>query len=109
MVCCWHVQFRWKKLQRNIKSREGGTLHKFGQGCSFENIFSLPQKITGFKFKTQKITGHIIQTQKITALFVPKTDVFSFQYKIELNQHSSRKIRKRVSANLVESDYLLGN
>ena len=32
----------------------GGTLHKFRQGCSFEDIFGLPPKITGFNFKPQK-------------------------------------------------------
>ena len=75
----------------------GGTLHKFGQGCSFEDIFRLPKKITGFRF----------QTQKITAFLVPKTNVISvlqlrcvvsFQY--ENNQLSSQKISKRVSGNL---------
>ena len=40
----------------------GGTLHKFAQGCSFEDIFHLPQKITGFRFQT-------------TAFSVPKTNV----------------------------------
>ena len=43
---------------------QGGTLHKFRQGCSLEDIFRLPQKITGFRF----------QPPKITALLVPKTD-----------------------------------
>ena len=28
----------------------GGTLYKFGQRCSFEDIFRLPKEITGFKF-----------------------------------------------------------
>ena len=47
-----------------IRAR-GVTLHKFGQGCSFEDNFSLPQKITGFTF----------QAQKITVPLVPKTNV----------------------------------
>ena len=32
----------------------GGTLHKFGQGCSVEDIFRLPPKIIGFKFQPPK-------------------------------------------------------
>ena len=32
----------------------GGTLRKLGQGCSVEDIFSLPPKITGFKFQPPK-------------------------------------------------------
>ena len=34
--------------------RPGGTLHKFGQGCSVEDVFCLPLKITGFRFQPPK-------------------------------------------------------
>ena len=32
----------------------GGTLHKFGQGCLFEDVFTPPPKITGFKCQPPK-------------------------------------------------------
>ena len=51
------------------KTAPGGggecTLHKFGQGCSADDIFRLPKKITGSRF----------QTQNMTAFLVPETNV----------------------------------
>ena len=44
----------------------GGTLHKFGQGCSFEDIFGLPPKNNRLQISIP---------QKITAVLVPKTNV----------------------------------
>ena len=41
------------------------TLHKFGQGRLFEDIFGLPPKIAGFKF----------QPPKNNSILVPKANV----------------------------------
>ena len=61
-----HIMLMEKRPSRGGRfGSPGGTLHKLGQGCSTEDGFRQPKKITGLRF----------QTHKITAFLVPKTNV----------------------------------
>ena len=64
------VKFEISPLYTSVLCPVGvgeGILHKFGQGCSFEDIFGPSQKIPGFKFhsppppkKKKKITAFLL-------------------------------------------------
>ena len=74
----------WQLLQnplnnvyQSIPSPIGGTLHEFGQGCSFEVIFGLPKNNNKLQISTPKsLQATHSKPKKVAAFLVANSNTF---------------------------------